>query len=407
MDEKLNLNWHTFSSHMLESIGGIYHSQEYTDVTLICDDYKQLKAHKFVLGSCSQVFRNILRLNTQKHPTIILRGIVYQDMESILQFMYLGKSTFEQDRMGKILSAAKTLEVLEISDCYNESQENIETNFQEQVPSNSQRNNHKSVIVENHEAVTKTFESTLPSLAETVNLEKIFNGSRVRVRKCPECGDEVKRIKKHFNTKHPTLKFELTYECSQCEKVFKSRGHLKTHYESKHTNIRYECDLCDKSFTTKSVLNSHIKLSHYGEKFKCEYKECKREFNQKSYLIGHVESVHKGNMFKCDECNYETTSTTSLITHKLKHQDKVKCPQCENSYSRQAIKTHIKLIHENRGYKYCEYEGCEKRYREAIKLAFHVSVFHEGKTICCQDCDLPFKSSSSLYKHKRLHHRHK
>ena len=46
---------------------------------------------------------------------IYLRGVLGQEMKSILQFMYYGQATFYQDRMNEFITVAKSLEVKEIS----------------------------------------------------------------------------------------------------------------------------------------------------------------------------------------------------------------------------------------------------------------------------------------------------
>merc|ERR1712098_200386 len=91
-------------------------SNDSSDVTLVCDDKTKLKAHKFVLSACSPVFQSIIADLPQKQDsTIYLRGVFSHEMQSILQFMYLGQATFYHDRMNEFLTVAKTLEVKEIS----------------------------------------------------------------------------------------------------------------------------------------------------------------------------------------------------------------------------------------------------------------------------------------------------
>ena len=51
--EKYNMNWQTFTDHLKELLHEMMLSKELTDVTLICDDKKQLKAHKIILSACS------------------------------------------------------------------------------------------------------------------------------------------------------------------------------------------------------------------------------------------------------------------------------------------------------------------------------------------------------------------
>ena len=91
-------------------------SENFADVTLVSDDKKTIKAHKSVLSACSPVFMNILSLESQNsHPVIYLRGIQYPEIESILQFMYLGEAKFYEERMNEFIMVAKNLEIKELS----------------------------------------------------------------------------------------------------------------------------------------------------------------------------------------------------------------------------------------------------------------------------------------------------
>ena len=69
---------------------------------------------KIVLRACSPVFKKIIDNNPSQHPLVYLRGIQSYEMESILQFMYLGEGKFYYKRMGELLKVAKDLEVKEI-----------------------------------------------------------------------------------------------------------------------------------------------------------------------------------------------------------------------------------------------------------------------------------------------------
>merc|ERR1719342_1954702 len=93
----------------------LFLSNESTDITLICEDKTRFKAHKFVLNACSPVFRAIINELPQKDPLIYLRGVLALEMKSILQFMYLGRATFYQERMNDFLNVARSLEIKEIS----------------------------------------------------------------------------------------------------------------------------------------------------------------------------------------------------------------------------------------------------------------------------------------------------
>ena len=43
-----------------------------------------------------------------------LRGIQHSEMESIIQFIYLGEATFYEERMDELLAVSKSLEIKEL-----------------------------------------------------------------------------------------------------------------------------------------------------------------------------------------------------------------------------------------------------------------------------------------------------
>ena len=110
-----DLTWHTYTDHLREMLHGMMTSDELTDVTLVAEDKKHYKAHKVVLSACSKVFKSIIGDNYSLNPIIYLRGILSYELESILQFIYLGQATFYQERMNEFLNVGKSLEIQEIS----------------------------------------------------------------------------------------------------------------------------------------------------------------------------------------------------------------------------------------------------------------------------------------------------
>merc|ERR1712126_314643 len=106
--EKYSLSWDNYSNHLKEMLHEMLKSNELADVTLVCDDKKQIKAHKLVLSACSTVFKAIISALPQNNPVIYLRGIQSQELESILQFIYIGETTFHHERMREISECCKS-----------------------------------------------------------------------------------------------------------------------------------------------------------------------------------------------------------------------------------------------------------------------------------------------------------
>ena len=201
--EKYNLNWHTYTDHLREMLHEMMKSNELTDVTLVCDDMKQFKAHKIVLSACSAVFKSIITDLPQNSSVIYLRGIQHQEMESILEFMYLGVATFYQDRMNEFLNVAKNLEIKEISKDVEFNGENISEGKEETEISDSDTELHPQTC-QDGDRITNSV-TNIPLLSDS---------------------------QKQMNS-------EKTYYCYHCESQFTSKSHLKRHLQSKHDDVKY------------------------------------------------------------------------------------------------------------------------------------------------------------------------
>ena len=113
---KYTLHWHTYSDHLRDILKEMSSDDSFADVTLVTDDKKQIKAHRNILSACSSVFKEILQINSNNnHPVIYLRGIQHSEMESILQFIYLGEAKFYEERMNEFLTVAKNLDIRELA----------------------------------------------------------------------------------------------------------------------------------------------------------------------------------------------------------------------------------------------------------------------------------------------------
>ena len=79
-------------------------------MTLVCEN-KQVEAHKVIIAACSPFFKSILRRNPHQHPLLYLKGVLYDDLVSVLHFMYKGEVNIAQEQLNSFLSVAEDLQV--------------------------------------------------------------------------------------------------------------------------------------------------------------------------------------------------------------------------------------------------------------------------------------------------------
>lgn len=72
---------------------------------------KQIEAHKIIISACSPVFRDILKTHRHSSALLYLRGVRYQDMLGLLDFMYYGEVNVAQAEINTFLATAEELQI--------------------------------------------------------------------------------------------------------------------------------------------------------------------------------------------------------------------------------------------------------------------------------------------------------
>ena len=223
-------------------------SKDFADVTLVCDDQKQIQAHRNILSACSPVFKNMLQIESHsKHSVIFLRGVQHSEMESIIQFIYLGQTTFYEDRINEFLSIAKSLQIPELD---------------------------------------KSFDSHSQPQAEELLLAPDVNHQTRAGSKIYDLSDSspMPIIKK------PSETVSSVYNCYECGLTFDRKNSLTLHkneYHQMNEVIKFPCNQCNQQYTQESNLKAHIRYAHAQA---CSV--CGRKFARKDALKHHIESMH-------------------------------------------------------------------------------------------------------------------
>ncbi|XP_042214789.1 longitudinals lacking protein, isoforms H/M/V-like isoform X2 [Homarus americanus] len=109
-DGLLSLRWNNHRTSFLQVLSSLKDKQTYSDVTLACGG-KFYSVHKFVLSTCSEYFVDIMEKTPCKHPIIVLKDIRHQDLEALLNYMYLGEVNVLQTELGGLIKAAECLRI--------------------------------------------------------------------------------------------------------------------------------------------------------------------------------------------------------------------------------------------------------------------------------------------------------
>ena len=271
--EKYSIQWHNYSDHLKSMMKELMMNEDFSDVTLVTEDKKQIRANISILCACSPVFKDILKKEKHSSSILYLRGVQFPEMESIMQFIYLGEASLNEERMEEFLSVARLLEIKELCNA------EIETNYElKEEP----KQNDPITLMEEQKIASHNLK--IPAQKEQ-----------------REVGENNK------------------YVCKQCPKTYSSRGALHSHKKSAHEGVMYPCDKCDYQATQKCDLTRHIKSKHEGVKYACD--QCDYQTGYQVGLDLHIQSKHEGVAVAYDQCDYQSTKHSNLIRHiKNKHE---------------------------------------------------------------------------------------
>ena len=321
LKDDVHLRWVNFDTNISFILNELYRTKEYADVTLVSDDQKPFKAHKFVLSACSQLFKDLLLKNQHPHPILFLRGINQFELENILQFTYLGRD----------------LQIKQLP------QELTKAVSQNRLVINKVEENEKS----------KDLFKTSPEDTCDLKQEEKAKHKQTSIKKnqdgrfeCSECDSTFSAfgsLERHQISKHEGI----IYPCDQCNYKASYENNLKHHQDTIHKGVRFFCNMCDYKTTGKNHLRKHQKALHENVTYYCD--QCPYKSGYKRNLTDHKNYVHEGIRYPCIDCQYQANSKGSLHRHKRSVHDRIRYPCGECLYqatSKKCLLTHKTSKHE-------------------------------------------------------------
>ncbi|XP_076245227.1 uncharacterized protein LOC143185813 isoform X2 [Calliopsis andreniformis] len=110
MPEQFSLKWNNFFTNLSSGFLNHLTENDLVDVTLAVEG-QLLQAHKLVLSVCSPYFKSIFKENPCQHPVVILKDVKYNEIESLLKFMYQGEINIKKEDLSAFLKVAQTLQI--------------------------------------------------------------------------------------------------------------------------------------------------------------------------------------------------------------------------------------------------------------------------------------------------------
>ena len=228
-----------FFTCLNEAFGELFRSKDLTDVTLVFDDQNQLEAHKMILCSWSPVFRSMLTKNPHSHPMIFLKGMSYHNVNSILEFLYMGEVTIPKDSVDEFLSDAEDLQISQFL------LDSTEVNRVRDVCRKENTSKISQFLIDSSDS---TF---------SAGMERELTGKKVKLFQEDKTGDVLEGtiVELVDNTRETVRSIPGHTEIM----TKKSRSRREKMYKS---SSRYTCEDCSCSYNTRNGLWYHRRSKH-------------------------------------------------------------------------------------------------------------------------------------------------
>lgn len=106
------LKWNNHQTTIINVMDTLLEEESLVDVTLSADG-QLIRAHRIILSACSPYFRSLFKSTymLDKHPVIVLNGVEFENLKSLVEYMYKGEANVPQHMLSSFIQTAETLQV--------------------------------------------------------------------------------------------------------------------------------------------------------------------------------------------------------------------------------------------------------------------------------------------------------
>ena len=247
MSEKVCLQWNDFNENVVSAFKNLRENIDFADVTLACEDGQQVTAHRVVLAASSPLFESLLQRNNHSHLLIFMRGVDFEVLEAIVDFLYRGEANIIQENLDLFLAIT---EELQIKGFMGQAEEKERTDKTQKDPvkvhpatkvKQENKSSWSSKSIPYEKILGKESEATASSINFTGDLQELDDKVNSMMEKLPRRSLDG----------HPL------YLCKVCGKE-SMIGNMKHHIEQHHIQgVSIPCDHCEKTFRSRKMLATH------------------------------------------------------------------------------------------------------------------------------------------------------
>ena len=379
-EDQVTYTSNSFKDDLLQHRQELFLRRQFADVTLVSDDMIPFRAHRSVLGLSSQLLNSLFEITNEPKQVLFLKGVSSTQLESILQYIYIGEISVKTDKVEDFSKVAAELGITSFLNAYSNANafhqkaERKEENDTKLDKKPIEKLDFLSSLEENSEFYEQkvNFKSLdFLDSADTTDInatENFYDSEDIATETQDTIPDGIKSFfKEEALQLQPTedVQTNLQENEEDTEKTEAVSGSNKDEGKNQLTEAQRkrkelylqrkpeepsECKVCAKVFTTQRSMQRHHKSVH--ELYQVECEECGKKFGMKDTLNAHIKAVHRNFKYKCDICGIEKKTPKSIANHKNREHPLPTCETCNIQFNTVSeFNVHVQKEHIE---KYCK-----------------------------------------------------
>ncbi|XP_041988729.1 zinc finger protein 287-like [Aricia agestis] len=227
------------------------------------------------------------------------------------------------------------------------------------------------------------------------------NGSLIRKYDCGLCMEKVEKDKLCNHVKS----HEKSNSCGICPVYFQDSESLLQHRISHLKKANFICHICLHILQNSESLEFHYDIKHFSknkDRVKCI--QCDRSFTTVKNFRKHWKSLHSGQKFKCKVCSEEFPTANTRNYHIHKHhklKKKIFCDNCNYSTEIRAnlVRHHLRVHTAAAEKVFCKL--CKAQFVNESGLKLHQCQYSTHSI--CPICGVVFEVPVKLKEHLATH----
>jgi len=320
------LRWNDFAENVSGAFKDLRAESDFFDVTLACSDsgVRTLQAHKVILSACSNFFKTTFRQqqanNKHPNPYIYLRGVFYNDLISILDFIYNGEVNVAQEDLNSFLAVAEELQIKGLTNRDNNASNSdgagsATTTTSRKTPTAAAVRSRPAAVVD--QPPVKKIRRSSPAPNATASAS---SAQKLEV----PAAEEVKEV---VNIKDDPEALASTSAVNPDDAGPEFGGEdydesYDGYYEDDGTELGDGGEGADGTKGKRKVLTPDMAMHMAKIDGQWNCVTCSTKYRDKTDLRRHVEAKHvaKTLRYKCNLCNYSTKTSYYFRKHQLMHE---------------------------------------------------------------------------------------